>query len=265
MAAGRCAVVARASLGYHRRVRQSFIGIDLAWSPRHPTGLAALQPGTGGLRVVASETRVSDDAVVAFVAEHLADLTIVMVDAPLVVPNIDGMRECDRETHRRFGRFEAGAYPANRTNMGRYNGGVPRGEELVRRLAYFGFPLRPCALPLRPAVGMFVFECYPHPAQVVLFGLRKTLKYKKKRQGWPTARREFRRYIDLVQRLDAPQLRLPRELLRDLDPRGAVGEAYKSREDRLDAIFCAYLAALVPTGRIEMMGKPEEGSIVVPT
>jgi hypothetical protein len=38
---------------------------------------------------------------------------------------------------------------------------------------------------------------------------------------------------------------MPRALLESLDPRGTVGRAYKDREDRLDAIFCAYLAALL--------------------
>ncbi|MDI7267925.1 MAG: DUF429 domain-containing protein [Myxococcota bacterium] len=250
---------------YRRLVRQSFRSIDLAWSSKHPTGLAALLPGSRGLEVVASETRRSDDDIVAFVSEHLAESTVVMVDAPLVVPNVDRMRECDRETHRRFGRFQAGAYPANRTIMGRHNGGDPRGEVLVRRLGKLGFPTRQSALPSGPVPGRLVFECYPHPAQVVLFGLSRTLKYKKKRRSWEVARREFTRYLGYVMGLDEPCIDLPSVLLHDLDPCGAVGKTYKEKEDRLDAIFCAYLAALVPLGRIEMLGKPEEGGIVVPT
>ncbi len=219
----------------------------------------------GGLRVVAPETRVSSDDVVAFVAEYLADLTNVMVDAPLVVPNAKGMRECDRETHRCFGRFEAGAYPANRTNMGRYNCGIPRGEVLARRLEGLGFPDAPSTMSLPAVAGKSVFECYPHPAQVVLFGLTRTLRYKKKRQGWPAARREFRRYLDFVRRLDAPRVLLPRELLGELDPEGSVGRACKKKKDRLDAFFCAYLSALVPQGRVEMIGTANQGGIVVPT
>jgi predicted RNase H-like nuclease len=197
------------------------------------------------------------------VRDHLRPLTVVLVDAPLVIPNLTGMRACDRETHRRFGRRQAGAYPANRGNMGRYNGGTPRGASLLARLVAAGFQAGP--LPHPPVRrGFYLFECYPHPAQVVLFGGQVTLKYKLKRQGYEMARREFRRYLGLVQSLRAPELALGEGLLRSLDVRRARGRAYKDCEDRLDALFCAYLGALVPQGRLEMLATPEEGSIVVP-
>jgi predicted RNase H-like nuclease len=100
---------------------------------------------------------------------------------------------------------------------------------------------------------------------VVLFGLPTILKYKKKRQGWPAARAEFGRYLRLMRALRGPGIEFAPELLRSLSVRGAVGRAYKAREDRLDAVFCAYLAALVPAGRMELLGVPEEGSIAVPS
>jgi hypothetical protein len=43
-----------------------------------------------------------------------------------------------------------------------------------------------------------------------------------------------------------------------------VGRRYKEREDLPDALFCAYLAALVPEGRLEPLGSPERGCILVP-
>jgi predicted RNase H-like nuclease len=46
--------------------------------------------------------------------------------------------------------------------------------------------------------------------------------------------------------------------------RGLRGKPYKDREDRLDALLCAYLAALAAKGRLEMLGRPDAGSIVVP-
>jgi len=246
-----------------RRLTASFIGIDLAWAPRNSSGLAALEPRGPRLHVQALETRLGDDEIVGFVQDHLRPLTVVLVDAPLVIPNLTGMRACDRETHRRFGRRQAGAYPANRENMGRYNGGTPRGAALLARLIACGFQAGP--LPVPPVRrGLYLFECYPHPAQVVLFGLPVTLKYKLKRQGYEVARSEFRRYLGLVRGLRTPELALGQELLQSLDVGGAVGRAYKDCEDRLDALFCAYLAALVPEGRFDMLGTPEEGSIVVP-
>ncbi len=243
----------------------AFIGVDLAWAPRNPTGLAALTPGPDGLRVLAVETRTTDDEIVEFVRTHARKTTVVMVDAPLVIPNRTGARVCDRETHRRFGRQQAGAYPANRENMGRYAGGVPRGERLGLRLAALGFPWPPGDLPRgAPRPGRWLFECYPHPAQVRLFRLDVTLKYKRKRQGWPKARAEFGRYLGFMRGLRAPAIDFPRALERELSEPGAVGRAYKALEDKLDALFCAYLGALALEGRLEMVGRAEEGSIVVP-
>lgn len=248
-----------------RTPERSLIGIDLAWSPRNPTGVAALAPSGRGLAVMASRIVHRDDEILAFVAAHLAPTSVVMIDAPLVVPNDTGMRACDRLTHVEFGRAQAGAYPANRIHMGRLNGGTPRGEEIARRLATLGFPWPPGDLPKAGAHrGHWVFECYPHPAQVVLFGLGATLKYKKKRQSWPAARAAFQRYLAHVEALRQPRLLLDPALSASLDPGCRVGRAYKEREDRLDAIFCAYLGALALDGRLRMLGRPAEGGIVVP-
>ncbi len=244
----------------------TFIGIDLAWAPKNGTGVAVLVPrGRGRLAVAAAEVVRTDQEIASLVAAHLARTTVITVDAPLVIPNATGMRECDKQTHVLFGRHHTGCYPANRGNMGRYTGGVPRGEALGGHLERLGFHWPPGALPEPPLDGgRWLFECYPHPAQVVLFGLATTLKYKRKRQGWTQARAEFRRYLRHCLELRSPSIAFPPALLLRLDVRSMVGAAYKQREDMLDAIFCAYLAALMPQGRLHMLGQPEEGSIIVP-
>ncbi len=140
------------------------------------------------------------------------------------------------------------------------------GEVLLERLAGLGFttvgPLPRGPLPL----GRWVFECYPHPAQIVLFGIERSLKYKIKRQGLEAARAEFARYLGYMRALRAPALTLDAALLAGLDVvSNARGNGYKDREDRLDALFCAYLAALLPEDRLELLGEPEAGSIVVPS
>ncbi len=236
-----------------------FIGIDLAWSPRNPSGLAALAPGPRGLRVLACERATDDDAIVAFVARHLGRGTVIAVDAPLRVPNATGRRPCEALLQARFGRHEAGAHPANRTLLAR--GGVVRGEALVARLGALG--VREGTLD-GAGRGHLVLECYPHPAQVVLFGLPRTLKYKKKRQPWPAARRELGRLLALLGTLRRPALRLDAALRGALDPAGLAGTRYKSVEDRVDALVCAYVAALAPLGRLEMLGTVAEGHVVVP-
>jgi predicted RNase H-like nuclease len=242
----------------------ALIGIDLAWSDRHPSGVAALVPARGGLRIAALETRVPLEAIVAFVAAHRAETTVVMVDAPLVVRNRSGRRPAESELHRRFHRQQAGAHAANRRLLSKLSGGRPRGERLGEALADLGFPWPPGELPLRGARGRHLFECYPHPAHVVVFGLDRTLKYKKKRQGWDACRREFGRYLALVRGLERPRIVFDAFALDWLDIEGQVGQGYKAREDRLDALFCAWLGALALDGRLETVGDAASGAIVIP-
>lgn len=243
----------------------ALIGVDLAWSPRHASGVAALRPDGPALVVAEVGLAGGVEEVADFVARHRAATTVVMVDAPLVVPNDAGMRPVERELHRRFGAAHAGPYPANRALLGRCNRDVPRGEELGLALARrAGVAWPPGRLPRPGARGAWLFECYPHPAQVVLFGLERVLKYKLKRQGLEAARAEYRRYLECLDGLRAPRLRWTAAARREVDATVRAGRAYKSAEDRLDAVFCAYLGALALDGRLEMVGRPEEGSIVVP-
>ena len=236
------------------------IGIDLAWSGAgHPSGVAALAPGARGLEVVELDCLATDDELAEFVARHLGDATVVMVDAPLRVPNATGRRRCEDLVHARFGAREGGAHASNRTLFARY-GGV-RGERLLQRLAPLGVAQGPLA---HAGNGHLAFECYPHAAMLELFALPRTLKYKKKRQSWDDARAAFRALLAHLGGLDDPPLVLDRALLAALDPGRTVGKAYKAREDRADALLCAYLGALAVLGRMEMLGSVEEGHIVVP-
>ncbi len=60
----------------------SFIGIDLAWSSRNSTGVAALVLDGDDLRVVENGIRRPDDEILLFVQEHLAPTTVVSTAAP---------------------------------------------------------------------------------------------------------------------------------------------------------------------------------------
>ncbi len=71
-----------------------FLALDLAWSSRNPSGLAALDE-LG--RVVALRADIhDDDASVAWVREHLAATTVIGIDMPTIVRNPSGARECER-------------------------------------------------------------------------------------------------------------------------------------------------------------------------
>src|SRR5689334_8738506 len=87
-----CAI-RRAGVAASARVgSMQFVGVDLAWGVRRPTGVAVLDDD-GRLLHVASES--SDDAIVAAVAPYLTDKCLVAIDAPLVVTNATGNRPAE--------------------------------------------------------------------------------------------------------------------------------------------------------------------------
>jgi predicted RNase H-like nuclease len=240
-----------------------FVGVDLAWGGRNPSGLAALDPAG---RVVGEGWATADGEIAAFVAAHDRDGAVVALDAPLVVTNPSGTRRaCEAELQRRYGRVGAGPYPSNLGVLG----GRVRAMELVRRSPrpYLTVPRDPGR-----ATGWWAIEVFPHPAIVELKrlaryqdhgipegdqggpcgnaraslgGLGRALRYKK---GPPEARRAGLRALALVLaglaaadpplRLDADR-QLARELL-VLDDRR--GQALKAVEDLADAHVCAYVA-----------------------
>ena len=142
------------------------VGIDLAGSPKRPTGLCVL-------RNLTAETRVafSDDDIIAFVNE--AHPALVPIDAPLSLPNGrltihdrsgEHLRECDRALLLRGIRF----FPVT---LGPMRMLTERGLALKRQLAQLGYK---------------AVECFPGAAQDLwgiprqhrdrlglLFGLRK--------------------------------------------------------------------------------------------
>lgn len=86
-----------------------FVGLDLAWGERNPTGVAVLD-ADGRLRHLG--TAGDDASILAALAPFTAGDCLVAVDAPLIVPNRTGHRPAEREFNRVFARFHAGARPA---------------------------------------------------------------------------------------------------------------------------------------------------------
>ena len=216
------------------------IGLDLAWGERNRTGAAVLAGG----RLTAWTGLLTDDAsILDFVAAHLpaAGPAVVAIDAPLRVPNLTGRRACDHELSLAWGRYEAGAYPANRTLLARH--GEIRGEVLAATLAQrWGF-VEQAPIPQRGA-GRYLCEVFPHPAHVALFGLERTLKYKRKpRRSAAQIHSEFRRYQALLAGLahTVPPL-LDAEPLLAIDVAARRGRALREVEEALDALTCAYVA-----------------------
>ena len=106
-----------------------FVGVDLAWGERNPTGVAAIDPHGRLVHVGAFR---DDAGVLAAVRPYVQGDCLVAFDAPLVVTNSTGQRPAETALNRDFRRFEAGAHPAN-TGKPEF-ADVPRAARLAEAL-----------------------------------------------------------------------------------------------------------------------------------
>ncbi|WP_028643794.1 DUF429 domain-containing protein [Nocardioides sp. URHA0020] len=230
-----------------------FVGIDLAWGERQPTGLAVLDEDAQLVHVSAVRT---DEEIRAALAPYVEGPCLVGIDAPLIVVNPTGSRPAEQALTRDFRRFEAGAHPSN-TGKPEFANGT-RGARVCKM---FGLDMDPRSGRKRRAI-----EVYPHPATVVLFGLGKTLKYKAKPgRSLELLRSELLVLMDHVERLVTTD-----ETWRDLRAQveGATRKVDLRRvEDQVDAVVCAYVALFAERWpeRTTTYGDVEHGYIVTPT
>src|SRR5512139_1848295 len=144
-----------------------FVGVDLAWGERKPTGLAVLDDEGRLVHVSAVGT---DDEIAEALAPYVEGDCVVAIDAPLIVTNPTGNRPAEAALNKDFARFDAGAHPSN-TGKPEFRE-QPRGARIAGRL---GLDMNPRSGRARRAI-----EVYPHPATIALFRLGRTLKYKNK-------------------------------------------------------------------------------------
>ncbi|MBI3757425.1 MAG: DUF429 domain-containing protein [Deltaproteobacteria bacterium] len=248
-----------------------FIGVDLAWSSRNPTGLAALRwhGDIASLIEPLPEALVYTDYEIASYVKQVAATggVVVAIDAPLIVPNQTGRRLGEAELNSVFARSHAGAHPANRERLAGYNNGTVRGEDVLAQLHTLSIRHDPFLTPRTQTRQ--AFEVYPHPAMVVLFHLDKVLKYKAKPRILHDERlaafRQYQHHLFNLRNI-VPALALPEALLSETHL-AKKGKALKAYEDQLDAVFCAYLALYYwwwGAERCRIFGDVENGYIVTP-
>ncbi len=242
------------------------IGLDLAWSKRNGTGCVEL--AWDGDELALSDVKLcsSIDEIVEWIDPERGDW-VVAVDAPLVVKNETGRRDADAQVSKRYHRHEAGAHPTSLKLLGKDH----RGGKLLGKLGKpkgYGATLVEEATHLDD--GSLIFETYPHVVMVELFGLDKTIKFKKgrvacKRKGQQELADAIREH--LCGESANPRLLIDAELdtlLREPDPI-LKGRDLKSREDKLDGLICAYTAAWVDAGKPwNGFGKVGKGVMVAP-
>ena len=245
----------------------TIIGLDLAWSTRNRSGVAALCGTAAGGALLGPPELLSDDtAILAYVQRHApTGPAIVAIDAPLRVPNLTGRRPAEAALAAAFRANEAGPLPANRQLLAR--NGTVRGEDLVARLGELGFTYSDHIA--ANEARRVVVEIFPHPAMIAIFGLARTLKYKLKPgrtratrlQAW----RDYQAHLRALAQADPP-LQFDLALL-EVDLAGLGPSALKGYEDRIDALFCAYIglyACRWGATRCQTFGSLEEGSIFTP-
>lgn len=236
------------------------IGIDLAWSENNGTGCAELVRDRGQLTLTRIGIRHSLDDIVNWIDPECGDW-VVAVDAPLVICNQTGSRAADQQPSKLYQPYEAGAYPANLDRLGKDH----RGGQLLRALKSHDAALVEQAADIND--GRLTFETYPHIVMVELFGLKKTIKYKKgrvacRRRGQRKLAKKIRHHLcsaDANPRLH-PNDKLD-DLLHEPDPI-LKGRYLKHREDRLDALICAYTAAWLDAER-PLLGLGQAGAGVM--
>jgi predicted RNase H-like nuclease/ppGpp synthetase/RelA/SpoT-type nucleotidyltranferase len=238
-----------------------FLGIDLAWGDRRPSGLAVLDDDG---RLVHLSAATDDDSVVDALRPFADGPCLAAFDAPIVVTNPSGNRPAEAALNRDFARFHAGTHP---TNTARPEfASTPRAARIAQAL---GLDVAPPSRGSRRAV-----EVYPHAATVALFRLGRTLKYKHK-PGRPLSqlRSELMRLVGLLEGLAAaePPLRLTqdagwRELVAGVENAQRKSDLRRV-EDQVDAVVCAYVA-LFAERRPDLTttyGDAATGAIITPT
>ena len=230
-----------------------YIGIDLAWGDKQPTGLAVIDDGARLLHVSAVRT---DDEIVAALAAYDDSACFAAIDAPIVVTNATGSRPAEQQLSKDFRRYDAATHPSNTRRPEFANG--TRAARIVKRL---GLDIDPRSRLRRRAI-----EVYPHPATIVLFGLPQILRYKAKPgRDLDLLRSELLTLMRLLATVVSTDQTWA--VLRQQVESATRKSELRRVEDQVDAVLCAYLAHFADhhPDFLTHYGDPETGYITTPT
>jgi predicted RNase H-like nuclease len=236
------------------------LGLDLAWSPANPSGVAAIDTA-GTLLDVRADLR-GDDELLAWVRHWRGDRGVIGIDMPTIVRNATGARAAERELATVFARHHAAPHPANLGRPLFRDGG--RARRLIDALAADGIVEDTLIAP--NDARTIAIEVFPHPAHIRLFARTSIFRSKKKARAWPDvldAWAEYRAALASLGDADPPLVLDARV------PERVTNRRYKRWDDTLDAITCAYIASFVhrwgsSAPHVRVFGDRAQGYIVVP-
>jgi len=211
-----------------------------------------------------------------WIHDHAGENALAMIDASLVVTNAIGQRECETQTGQRYGKWKVSA---NSTNLS-----SPRlgGQELRLALEECGWRYN-AGWSGPPATGRQFSECYPYTTLVGAVELgydseRPMYKRRPRAMAAGVFRQQRAAMCDeLIRRLGTlaqatPSLRLlshghTAALLSEPSP--IADQAYKHREDLIDAVICAWTGLLWlrhGIDRCQVLGDPgiDAATIIAP-
>ena len=237
------------------------IGIDLAWrSERNSSGIAIGKLQERALFLEHLHPDVIGLEEVINIVKSVLNLRGVAIDAPLIIRNKDGQRQCEHALSKVYGGRKKAA--PHSSNLNKYPDASS--VKLSDWLELNGFKHMG-----RPDIEKWQLECYPHPAIIEIFGLEERLKYKK---GRVAQKREgqihLAQYIRTLKTFPSLSLLISADCDMYLDSKRIKelqGASLKSNEDALDAIICLFIAGLYAIGQpVKSFGDLKYGYIVVP-
>jgi predicted RNase H-like nuclease len=240
-----------------------FIGIDLGWKSQ-PSGLCCLELIDGQLLLIDLDRQEAIADIFTWIDSWVQpeEPAIIAVDAPTLIPNATGSRLPDKLSHKYFGKYHAGCYPANQ-NLPFADRTINFGYQLESR----GFVHAPTIEPKQ--IGRYQIEVFPHPAIVHLFSLERILKYKKGRiyERRLELIKLYQYILEILPNLE-PSLTINQKLeAQQFHLLPSTGVALKAIEDKLDSLICAYVAAYWwywGEQRNLVLGDRTTGYIVIP-
>jgi predicted RNase H-like nuclease len=258
----------------------AILGIDAAWTPNHPSGVALIRQTESGkwesvavaesyqaflsLPKLPSTQNVAGKIPVRGLidkAKELAgvDITLVAADIPLSREPILGRRYADDLISRLFGSLGCSAHSPSVVRPGRIS------EEIRDGFQKCGFQLATstCCLPEHALI-----ETFPHPALLSLMNTRYRLAYKvaKSTKYWPNSPRAarmamlLRNFQDILATLSREISKIDCAIRKDATSFSAL----KGTEDKIDALVCAWVGIQAMEGRAVAIGN-EKAAIWLPS
>ena len=239
-----------------------YVGIDLAWTNKRPSGLCILNDSG---QILFWETALLEDSDIVAIIQKYDDGTLqIAIDAPLVVPNENGSRPCDRlfRKHRVHG-YALGIFVSNRAFLNKTYGMI-RGEILTQTLLNH-FPQ--CNLTANPTnKASWIIETFPTALVYGLFPELTPIDHKvKHKKPYAHYQRDMRRLLLAIESILRETMNRPTILDQVENWIAEINKKnHKHIEDAVDGFLCAYGLYLMDKGHAEVVsfGDEENGFIV---